>query len=453
MDENSILLLLLLIFLLLLNAFFTAGEIALKKLRAVRMKEEQENGSSHISVANGVMKKFDAYLSVTQAGISLVTLVLGWIGVPWISSYLVSPLFRSWNFTQPGKILEIVSLLCGLFILVLLNSFFAYHLAKLLASNRAESTLSIVAVPLRFFLWIFRPFIALTELLANLLMKLLRVKSDNESANSAEEVRQIIAESNAKNGNTLRETQAELLDNLFSFGNQLARQVMIHRTEILMLDIDDPLQENIEQAQQGGHTRFPVYQRDIDTVIGFVHTKDLFALYQRNPQGDMRQVLRDILIVPETIRIDMLLRQLQRVRQHLALLVDEYGGTAGLVTVTDLLEELVGDMPDEFEPAEEDWAILLAENCWSIDGRVSLDDLEELLGQKLDCEESCDTVGGFAYWAFGRIPEINDKIALFNLTLQVLAMDGRRVSRLQVQRHKNEKANLDDEVFSRKNTS
>lgn len=456
MLEDSTLLLLLVLLLLMLNGFFVACESALKKIRAIRMRDEQENGSSHITVTNGVMKQFDAYLSATQAGISLVTLVLGWIGVPWFSTHLFSPLLKMADFSLPVNILKLFSLCFGLLLLVLVNALFGYQFPKLFALHRAERTISFVAAPLRLCLWLFRPFLALTRQLADWLLALFGVKETSSNINeghSEEEMRQLIAAGSAENGGTLRETQAELLDNLFSFGNQLARQVMIHRTEILMLDIDDPLSENIELAQQGGHSRFPVYQQDIDTVIGFVHTKDLFALYQRDPHGDMREVLRDLLIVPETIPIDKLLRQLQGIRQHLALLVDEYGGTAGLITVTDLLEELVGEMPDEFEPAEEEWAILLADNCWSIDGRVPLDDLEELLGQHFDCEESCDTVGGFAYWAFGRVPEVNDKIELSLLTLQVLAMEGHRVSRLQVQLHKTDKSTLDNVLFSPKNNS
>ena len=434
MDVDSILLLLLIILFVCVNAFFVACEFALMKVHGARIKELMENGSAHATVAHRVIKKLDVYLSVTQAGVALATLALGWLGVPFLEARLIAPLFRAFHWQESDAAFTGVALLLAFMLLAILHGIFGRQVPKWLALQRAEVTVLRVALPLTFCYWLFRPFMALLNGASLLLLAPFGIRHGigAKSSHSEEELRQLITASGAENGGGLRETQAELLDNVFAFGTRLARQVMIHRTEILMLDIEDTLEENIHLAQQGAHTRFPVYQSDIDTVIGFVHTKDLFALYQRDPQADMRTIVRQILTVPETIRVDMLLRQMQRERQHLAILVDEYGGTAGLVTVTDLLEELVGEMPDEFEPAEEAWAIELGDACWSVDGRVPLSDLEELLAHKLDCEESCDTVGGFAYWAFGRIPQVDDKIELPHLSIHVLSMDGRRVSRLKV---------------------
>jgi len=287
---------------------------------------------------------------------------------------------------------------------------------------------------MRVFSFLFKPFIFVLSRSANTVLSLLHIKkmTGMDMIHSEEELRMIITASGTENGGTLRDTQAELLDNVFDFGHRLARQIMVHRTELLMLDIADSLEENVRLAHEGGHTRFPVYQDDIDTVIGFVHTKDLFALYQRDAQGDLHDILREALIVPETIRIDLLLRELQKNRQHMAILVDEYGGTAGLITVADLLEELVGDLPDEFEPTEEEWTIKLGEGRWSIDGRLPLDDLAETIDQEISCEEACDTVGGYAYWSFGRIPDLHDSVTRDGITLKVLAMDGLRVSRVEI---------------------
>ena len=228
------------------------------------------------------------------------------------------------------------------------------------------------------------------------------------------------------------DAHAELMGNVIDFGRRLARQEMTHRTEIIALDSALPLADNLQEALDGGHTRYPVIADDIDSVIGFVHIKDLVTAAPQDPQGSLRAILREVLLVPETIRGDQLLRKMQRTRQHMAILVDEYGGTTGLVTITDLLEALVGEWPDEFEPREEAWITALGERVWSTDGRLPLADLEEALGYALPCDEECDTVGGYAFWAFGRIPEVGDQVETPAVALRVLAMDGRRVSRLEI---------------------
>jgi CBS domain containing-hemolysin-like protein len=253
-----------------------------------------------------------------------------------------------------------------------------------------------------------------------------------ENGQAEDDLRIMYAASGASNGDALHGSQAELLDNVLEFGRRVARQIMVHRTELLALDIDDPLDQNVRTAQQGGHTRYPVYEGDLDRIKGFVHTKDLFALYQEDPQGEIRDIIREVLVAPEGIGIALLLRQLQRKRQQMAVLVDEYGGTAGIITVSDMLEELVGELPDEFEPDEDEWIIPLGERVWSVDGRLPLADLEDALERELSCEEACDTVGGYAYWAFGRIPAVGDSAETDDVNLRILAMDGRRVSRIEV---------------------
>ena len=260
----------------------------------------------------------------------------------------------------------------------------------------------------------------------------IRGRDTGKSPRAEIESRLMMAAGNDHHDETLRTTHAELLDHLRDFSQRLARQVMIHRTDMQVLDADDSLEEIVRLVQDGGHTRYPLIEGDIDTIIGFVHTKDLFALFQHDQQGDIRGIVRRVMLVPETIRVDMLLRQMQRARQHFAVLVDEYGGTAGMVTIFDLLEELVGDLPDEFEPAEEDDVVRLSEHTFSVDGRLPLSDLEDTLTRKLPCEESCDTVGGYTYWAFGRIPDVGDSITRNGIMLRVLDMDNRRVSRVEV---------------------
>ncbi|HEY3379196.1 MAG TPA: hemolysin family protein [Armatimonadota bacterium] len=430
---HTVLLLAATLALIALNGFFVATEFALIRVRSTRIKELEEHGNIAAKSISFALEHLDAYLSVTQLGITLASLGLGWIGEPAVAHGIVQPLFNLLGISAPVMVTT-VSLVIA-FVLITYGHIVLGELApKWLVIQRAERVALWVAPPMRVIYLLFVPFVGILGGSARLLLRVVGIQppSGHDQSHSEEELRMIISASATDQGGTLRDTQAELLDNVFDFGHRLARQIMIHRTEIALLDIEDSLATNVHIAQEVGHSRFPVIQGDIDTIIGFVHTKDLFPLYQRDPQANLRTILREMLLVPETIRVDLLLRQLQKNRQHMAVLVDEYGGTAGLVTIADLLEELVGDLPDEFEPAEEDWVIRLDEHTWSIDGRLPFSDLEEILSHELSCDEACDTVGGYAYWAFGRIPAANDTIIKDGISLRVLTMDGRRVSRVEI---------------------
>ena len=432
MDEHSILLLLT-VFLLLMNGVFVATEFAMVNVRISRIKELMENGSSAAKYTYDALMHLDAYLSAAQLGITLASLGLGWIGEPVVATHLIAPILQAVHLHSPS-LTTLLSFAIAFVLIAFAQIVFGELAPKSLAVQRAEQIALLVAVPMRVFYWFVKPCIFVLTSAAIAVLRPLHITpvSGTDLVHSEEELRMIITASGSEHGGTLRDSQAELLDKVFNFGHRLARQIMIHRTELQMLDIADTLEENVQTAHTLGHTRFPVYEGDIDTVIGFIHTKDLFALYQRDPASDMRTILREALIVPETIRIDLLLRQLQKKRQPLAILVDEYGGTAGLITVADLLEELVGDLPDEFQLTEEEWVTSLGDQQWSVDGRLPLDDLAEAVDRDISCEDSCDTVGGYAYWAFGRIPALHDSITRDGITVRVLAMDGRRVSRVEI---------------------
>ena len=437
MDDNleTFLLGLLTVSLVLLNGFFVATEFAIVKVRSTRIKELAGSGNVSAQYTSDAITHLDAYLSATQLGITLASLGLGWVGEPLVAHRLVGPVFAYFGFAMQSTLVTTISYTLALALITFVHIVFGEQAPKWLAIQEAERTALWVARPMAIFYWLFKPFILVLNAASNGVVRMLGVNPEQHAhdlVHSEEELRIIITASGADHGGTLRETQAELLDNVFDFGRRLARQVMTHRTEILALDVDETLAENVRQAQDGERTRYPVIQGDIDTVIGFVHTKDLFARFQRDPQADMRAVVREILLVPDTIRGDLLLRQMQRKRQHMAVLVDEYGGTAGLVSITDLLEELVGEWPDEFEPEEEQWLTPIGDHAWSVDGRMALADLEEAIGHELSCDEACDTVGGYVFWAFGRIPEVGDSTDTDETQLRVLAMDGRRVSRVQI---------------------
>jgi len=429
MDDSleTFLLLLLTVLLVSLNGLFAALVFALLRARGARMKELAESGSRSAKLASAALKHLDVSLATAQIGLILTSLILGWVSGPYFAGHLATA-FRAFGLADHAAWWSSLAVAFVLLAGVTLN--FGAFIPRIIALRNADGTLLSLARPLTLFTWLLRPFSAM---LGGAASAIAGARGGRQGAvDSEEELRLIISSGGAENGGTLRETQAELLDNVIDFGRRLARQVMTHRTEILALDAEETLAENVRLAQEGGRTRYPLIRGDIDTVIGFVHTKDLFALYQRDPNGDIHTVAREILLVPDTIRGDQVLRQMQRKRQHMAMLVDEYGGTAGLVTITDLLEELVGEWPDEFEPQEEEWLVQLDDSIWRVDGRLPLSDLEEAAGRELACEESCDTVGGYAYWLFGRIPTVGDSAESDGIALRVTEMDGRRVSHVEV---------------------
>jgi CBS domain containing-hemolysin-like protein len=425
---ETFLLLLLTVLLVSLNGTFVALVFSLMRARSARLKELAESGSRSAKLATDALKHLDLCLATAQIGLTLTGLALGWISAPFFARSLAMA-FRAAGFAE--QTVGWSAFAAAFLLLACVTLIFGALAPRIFALRNAEGTLQSLAYPLAASRWLLRPFSAVLGGAASLIAGA-RGNGDHESVNSEEELRLIISTGGACNGGTLGETQAELLDNVIDFGRRLARQVMTHRTEILALDAADTLEENVRLAQEGGRTRYPLIRDDIDTVIGFVHTKDLFALYQREPQGDIQTVSREILLVPDTIRGDQVLRLMQRKRQHMAVLVDEYGGTAGLVTITDLLEELVGEWPDEFEPQEEEWLVRLDETTWRVDGRLPLSDLEEAAGHALPCEDSCDTVGGYAFWLFGRIPAVGDSVELEGVAMRVLEMDGRRVSHVEL---------------------
>jgi len=425
---ETFLLLLLTVLLVVLNGLFVALAFALLRARGTRMKELTESSSRSAKLASDALKHLDLSLATVQIGFTVTSLALGWVSGPFLTRPLTVA-FRAAGLG--GQAAGWAGFAVAFVLLSCVTLVFGVLAPRIVALRNAEGTLQHLAYPLVISRWLLRPFSAVLGGAASAVAGTRR-NGEQESVNSEEELRQLISAGGAENGGTLGVTQAELLDNVIDFGRRLARQVMTHRTEILALDVEEALEENVRLAQEGGRSRYPLIQDDIDTVIGFVHTKDLFALYQRDPHGDIRTVVRDILLVPDTILGDQVLRRMQRKRQHMAVLVDEYGGTAGLVTLTDLLEELVGEWPDEFEPLEEEWLVHLDDTTWRVDGRLPLADLEEAAGHALPCEEPCDTVGGYAFWLFGRIPAMGDTVEADGVAMRVLEMDGHRVSRVEL---------------------
>ncbi|AGA69707.1 CBS domain-containing protein [Desulfitobacterium dichloroeliminans LMG P-21439] len=417
------------LFLVALNAFFVAAEFSLVKVRKTRLAELSETGSKKATVALEVTSQLDAYLSASQLGITLASLGLGWLGEPAIAT-LLAPLFANlveWD----GVLTHTVSVVIAFLLITFLHIVLGELVPKSIAIQSAEKTALWTAGPLKTFYKFFYPIIRSLNGLANLILKRWGVSPANESdlAHTEEELRMLV-DASQRHG-VLDKLEGKLLDNVFEFSDRVVSEVMVPRQDMVCLYIQDSMEEVLHVVKTTGHTRYPLCDDDKDNVIGLVHMLDLLCLPEERATKSIADLKRDILIVPEGMPISHLVQKMRAQRTHLAVVVDEFGGTAGMVTIEDLIEELVGEIYDEFESKEQAEIIKGAEGEYLINGRVLLDDLVDLLEIDFE-EETVSTLGGFVFNRLGRKPAKGDTIDFQNYIFSVIEVVGFRITLVKV---------------------
>ena len=417
------------IFIVLVNGFFVIAEFALVKVRRTRLEELLQQGNRRAQLVLRITSSFDAYLGATQLGITLSSLALGWLGEPLVAALLQPQLSQ----LVPGVdwLVRVVSIVLGFAGLTFFHIVLGELVPKSMAMQKAESLALLVAGPLHLFYQVCYPFIMLFQRTAQGILKLMGLKpaSQSDLAHSEDELRMIVSASHR--GGVLNQMESELIDNVFDFADRLAREVMVPRQDMVCLFLEDPLTETMQIVRQTGHTRYPLCSEDKDHVIGMIHVRDLMDLdiCSREPQ-DLRTVMRDILIVPEGMSVAKLLQFMRRKRTHLAVVVDEYGGTAGLVALEDVIEEIVGDIQDEHDAEGDGEVHRFPDGSYEFDGRVLLDDITELLNIRLE-EPDEDTIGGYIFGILGRRPEVGDNVHIGGYRFTVLRVNGFRVVRVK----------------------
>lgn len=401
------------------------------RVRKTRLEELSLQGNRRARLALKVVSSFDSYLGATQLGITLASLGLGWLGEPAVAA-LIAPLVYQYF---PGSLwlVHTLSVAIGFTIITFLHIVLGELVPKALAFQRAEALALFSVWPLYIFHKVGYPVIVLFNKTARAIMALLGIKpaTDAELAHSEEELRMIVSASHR--GGVLDQMESELIDNVFDFADRLAREVMVPRQDMVCLFTDDPFEENLRVVRETGHTRYPLCVEDKDHVIGMIHIRDLMDLDMCGPgEKDLRTVMREILVVPEGMSVARLLQAMRRKRTHLAVVADEYGGTAGLVALEDVLEEIVGDIQDEHDAVGEADIQRLPDGCYEFDGRVLLDDVVELLNIRLEEHEE-DTLGGYIFGLLGRRPEIGDEVNIGDYRFTVLQVNGFRVVRVKAQ--------------------
>ena len=408
------------------NAFFVAAEFSIVKMRSSRLDVLIAEGNRRASYAKKLADRLDVALSVTQLGITIVSLGLGWLGEPVVAS-LLHPAF-SW-FGVPESAVETVSFAIAFFLITSLHIVGGELIPKNVAIRKVESVALTVALPLLVFQRIMYPFVWLLNHVANWAeerMGFSVVTKEEDVAHTEEEIRVLMEESHRQG--FIDKTELEFVDNVFDFADLSVREIMIPRTDMVCLDLEDSLEESIETAMEERLTRYPICDGGKDNIIGFLHIKDFLQTLYKKEEPDLRKLARHALVVPEAMAVSRLLQTMQQERSQLAIVVDEYGGTAGMVTIEDVIEEIVGDIQDEFDtdrPLVEKKGACL----YSVDAKMLLEELEDILEVAID-EEEIDSVGGWLSAHVDNPPRIGQKAAFGDAQFFVEETEGVRITRV-----------------------
>ncbi|CAM4514080.1 MAG: hemolysin family protein [Paenibacillus macerans] len=414
----------LMVLLVLLNGFFVSAEFAIVKVRSSRIDAMVEEGRRRAAIVKRHLDHLDGYLSACQVGITLSSLGLGWLGEP-VVARLLSPLFELTGLGE--RPVYLISLTVAFILIAVLHIVLGELSPKTIAVRKAETITLWFAWPMLLFYRIMYPFIWILNHLSSGLLRLFKISpvSGQDSVHTEEEIRVMMKESSESG--LIDSTEMSLVDNIFEFADTTAREIMIPRTEMICLYTQHSLEENLEIALEGTRTRYPVCHRDKDHIIGFIHIKDLIRSNTRN----LRDLIRPIMAVPESIQISDLMKRMQRGRTQIAILIDEYGGTSGMVTLEDIVEEIVGEIQDEFD--EERPGIEQVEpGVYSVDGLMLIESINDRFGLELDSDDY-DTIGG---WLYSRIeilpPQVGQTVEYGEFVYVVEETDNKRISRVKL---------------------
>lgn len=420
------------LFLVFLNGFFVATEFALVKVRATQLETDAAKGHKRAKMGLHLARHLDAYLSACQLGITLASLGLGWIGEP-VFAELLQPLFQLLN-VESAKLQHSLSFGIGFSVITFLHIVVGEMAPKSLAIRLAVPTTLWIAYPMRWFYLAMYPFIWVLNESALLILRGIGLEPAHESegVHSEDELRLVLASSQKQLGAS--RFSRDIVQNALDLRRRVARDVMRPRKEITVLDTQASIAECLDIAEKSRYSRFPLCEGgDLDRTLGAVHIKDLFAMRLKSRSGaDLLPVARKIVYVPETARLEKLLQLLLERKLHLAIVVDEYGGTVGLVTMENIVEELVGQIQDEFDQ-EKPLLTRSSETSWEVSGALPLHELEELVGAALRAD-GVTTTSGWVTHMLGGFAKVGDTLAAGNCDLRVEEMEGTRVARLRVTR-------------------
>ena len=420
----------LVLFFLLMNAFFVAAEFSLVRVRKSQVEILVDEGRSGAKYTKLVADNVNAYLSACQLGITLASLALGWLGEPAVSQLIEGPLLA---IGLPEAAIHGIAIAVGFIVITALHIVVGELIPKSLAIFSTERYALFTATPLVWFYRITYPIMWLFNSITNGVMKLLGHDIANEHEVYTDEEIKLLIDESTESG-LIDPEQNEYVDNIFDLGDKDAEAIMTPRTNVICLDLEDSLEENLALIMQYKYTRYPVCRGNKDRIVGFVHVKDLYTLPPDSTMEDLR--IRTIQAVPEGIPIAKLLQILQAKHTKIAVVIDEHGGTSGIVTMSDIMEQIVGRIDDEYAHGGSDAAVRLDDGSYLVDGAMTIDEVEELIGFELEEASECETTGGLLLSLFDRIPEEGDSVTIehdgLKATFTVVDMDRHRIDKVRV---------------------
>lgn len=413
-------------FLVLLNGFFVLSEFAIVKVRRSKLEELAKNGKRDAKLALKISSSLDTYLSATQLGITLSSLALGWIGEPALARVLEHPFSAMFGDNQ--VLLHTVSFVLAFTIITLLHVVLGEIVPKSIAIAKAEQMVLLVVRPLYWFWIVFYPLIKFFDISAASVLKIMGIKPANEHdmAHSDEEIKIIVGES--LKGGFIDSFEGEIIKNAVNFSDTVAKEVMTPRKDMVCIDAEMSYEDNMKVVTSTKYTRYPYCHEDKDNITGMIHIRDVLNNMLSETPKTLQELERPIIVVPENASISDILVQMNKVRVHMALVMDEYGGTAGLLTMEDILEEIIGDTSDEHD-AESAKIIQIDENTYEFDGMVDLESVAETIGVEFEDDQAV-TLGGHIFNLLGHIPSVGDKVIDGAHEYEVLRIENNRIQKL-----------------------
>ena len=399
------------------NGFFVAAEFAIVKVRSSQLEIKVNEGNRVAILSKHIVSHLDGYLAATQLGITLASLGLGWIGEPVVSKIIINIMDLMGFVTNP-ELAHKIALPVAFVIITILHIVFGELAPKSLAIQRSEKTTLFIAYPLQFFFIIFRPFIWILNGIANLILKTIGITAVHGlDVHSSEELKYLVQE--GQKSGEIDAAEYKIIKNAFEFSEQTAKQVMVPRTQVFAFDINEFNAKTIEKIIEESYSRIPCYDDNLDNIVGVVYLKDILIASRKNGEFDIRSIVRNMHVVPETKSIGQLLNEFQIKHQQMALVVNEYGGTEGIITMEDILEELVGEIQDEYDN-EIPFVEKVGEKTYNVLASASLDDINEFLPHPIKKDKQYETLAGYLILQSGKIPAIKEKIVIDNYEFSIL---------------------------------
>ena len=433
MDEPIGSQILLQIILILVNAFFAATETAVVSLNENKVRKQAESGDAKAKLMLKMIEAPTKFLSTIQVCITLSGFLASAFAADQFAS-LLSKALESAGFTfVSAKTLETICVV----LVTLILSFFMIVLGELapkrIALQYPEKFARFSCSVIKFMSTLFTPVVWLLSASTNGVLRLLGIKPDASGEEVTEEEIRMMVDIGSESG-AIEQDERAMIENIFEFNNMTAADVMVHRMDVVAIHVEDTQEEIISTIQESGLSRFPVYDEHIDDIIGVLNTRDFLLNAHAAQPKTVRELLRSAYLVPETVPADTLFSDMQKQKVHLAIVVDEYGGMSGIVTMEDLLEEIVGNIYDEFDPTEDNEIEKLEDNLWRVDGSVDLETLADALDIALPLEEEYDTLGGMVFSTFSSIPEdgSSPEVTIHGLNIKVETISDHRVEKALV---------------------